>query len=213
MPLDLLHEKLGKTILKHYQEGKLFATKKYPSESEEKLGLDESEPICVWDEYKDADKNGTLVYEPEEFTENHNSKTKQEIIAQGGTWQISFFENLPNLPKENEGKPIKGRKQVEAGKSAIKYLELLQTKPMYANEHGIAPEDWATYFLRHLEETNQVIDDWLGKGKDSWNLGAFFPGCSLVPEAYWDGITQQAHMNGATVVSSVGIGARTCVRV
>jgi hypothetical protein len=180
MSLDLLHEKLGETLVRHHKEGKLLATKLNEDDLDEKLGLDESASIRVWSAYQHT----KLLYEPENFTENHNGKTKQEIIAQGGTWQISFLENLPNLPAEGKGETKANRKQLEANQTPGQYLKILQTKN-YKNESGITPEDWATYFLTHLEKTNQVIDDWKKNGKFSLNLGAFFPDSSQVPDACW----------------------------
>jgi hypothetical protein len=194
LPLSALRKKLGEAIFKHHRAGKLFATKKDQNDANEKLvslDLDENQPIRTWDGYK----NEPIVYEPERFNKtNHNGKTKEEVIKTGA-WQISFMEDLPNLPAEGKGKSINGRKQLEAGKNAIKYLKLLQG-PQYQNEQGITPEDWATYFLTHLEETNQVIDDYSGNGKISCNLGAFFPESSVVPCGFWRRVGRQVLAGG-----------------
>ena len=235
MSLDALHKKVGENILKHYvgmqdpndptkripnpNKTTLFATKKDqndPNEALVPLPLDETTPLWIWEDgYKNADKNGTLVYEPKLFDKtNHQGKTKQEIISTTGSWQISFLENLPNLPVEGKGEMKKGRKQLEAKKTPIDYLKTLQTDPQYANEHGITPEDWTIYFLTHLEKTNQVIDDWQGNGKISWNLGGYFPESSVVPNAYWGRGDRQANAGcGDGGFADSDFGARARVRI
>jgi hypothetical protein len=90
----------------------------------------------------------------------------------------------------------KGRKQLEANQKPTDYLKTLQTDPNYANESGITPEDWTIYFLTHLEKTNQVIDDWQGNGKISWNLGGYFPESSDVPSACWYRGGRRAYAGG-----------------
>ncbi|MBI5306430.1 hypothetical protein HZB04_02510 [Candidatus Wolfebacteria bacterium] len=80
MKLDDLIEKYKKVILKHHKEGKLLATKENPSDPDESLGLDENQPVWVWDGYKNADSDGKLFYFPKEFSSNHQGKTKQEIL-------------------------------------------------------------------------------------------------------------------------------------
>ena len=199
MSLNVLHEKVSDVILKHSNEGKFFATKKNSNDPNEKLiplELNTSQPFWTWDKYKNADTNGTLVYEFSEFSKNgstsltagHNGKTKQEILDTPSAgvntgWHISFIEDIPNLPMEKEGKKIGERKQHEANKSPVDYLTLLQTEQSYTNEKGITPEDWAIYFLSSLEETDQIIDDYEGSGNVSWNLGGYFPENSGVPTA------------------------------
>ena len=72
------------------------------------------------------------------------------------------------------------------------YLGFFQTEPQYANERGLTPEDWTAYFLTHLEQTNQVIDDWERRGELVWNLGACFSPFIEVPYAYWSRTSHQA---------------------
>ncbi|MCK9351531.1 MAG: hypothetical protein WCT49_00445 [Candidatus Paceibacterota bacterium] len=191
MSLDQFHEKVSGVILKHSEEAKLFATKKDLNDPNEKLipvDLDANQPFWRWDKYKDANKNGTLVYDPIEFSEKHQGKTKLQILADttgGGSsgWRVSLVEDIPNLPFEKAGKTIGGRRQIEANKSPIDYLASFQSDRNYVNEHGMTPEDWAMYFLSHLEETDQIIDDYEGAGNVSWNLGGYFPENSGVPTA------------------------------
>lgn len=215
--LNVLHEKVSNVILKHVNEGKFFATKKNPNDPNEKLiplELNKSQPFWTWDKYKNADMNGTLVYEFSEFSENHHGKTKREIldnssIGANAGWYISFIEDIPNLPMEKEGEKIGERKQYEANKSPIDYLALLQTERSYINERGITPEDWAMYFLSFLEETDQIIDDYEGAGNVSWNLGGYFPENSGVPTACF---VRSVHQVRAGWLGSRYFGPVYCTR-
>jgi hypothetical protein len=196
MKLDDLTEKYKQVILKHHKEGKLFATKENPGDPDEKLELDEANPVWVWDEYKEADQNGKLVYSPQEFSANHQGKTKQEILNQTKQgFSVKLMEDLPNLPRANKGKEIKGRKQLEAGQSPNKYLETFKTDPIHKNETGLTPEEWLTYALQYLEQFNQVIDDYSGKGSASFQVGAYFTS-GAVPYSSWFRVYQQALLGG-----------------
>ena len=183
LPLDVLKEKLGKAILKHFEEKKLLA-----SDGTE-LNLNADEPFWMWDCYQ----NKEIVYEPESIgfdeptdTCSHTGgKTKEQLLSENGGYRLSFLENLPDLPAEGKGKEIGNRKQLEANQSPIDYLKLLQTDIQYQFESGLTPEDWMAYFLSHLEKTNTVTDDFAGKGKLCWNIGAYFPEDEYVPFSYW----------------------------
>lgn len=62
MKLNDLIEKYKQVILKHHQEGKLLVTKKDPSDPDEPLDLNESEPVYVWqDGYKNAEAENKAV--------------------------------------------------------------------------------------------------------------------------------------------------------
>jgi len=176
MKLDDLIERYKQVILKHHKAGKLFATKKEPKEPDKPLELDEKEPVWAWGKYKNADTEGKLVYYPKEFSqENHQGKTKKEILEKEGAWNILFIEDLPNIPREGKGETIGERKQLEANKTPKEYLNALQDESIYQNETGMTPEDQLVYALIHLEQTNQVIDDYSGHGSASYQLGAYFP--------------------------------------
>lgn len=189
MKLDDLIEKYKQVILKHHKEGKLLATKENPFDPDEQLELDENNPVWLWGNYRNADVNdGEMVYYPKEFSSNHQGKTKQEVLKEQGGWNILLAENLPNIPRKNKGEKIKGRKQLEAGKTPYQYLETLKTDPNYQNETGMTPEDQITCAIIHLEQTDQVIDDYRdsGKGSGSYQLGAYFSADGFVPGFYWD---------------------------
>jgi len=68
----------------------------------------------------------------------------------------------------------------------------LQTNPHYQNEIGITPEEHIIYAIKHLEQTNHVIDDWQGKGSNSYQLGAYLSTSGSVPNAHWSRDYRQA---------------------
>jgi hypothetical protein len=218
MKLDDLVEKYKKLLIKHHTEGKLFATKEKDADPDEPLDLDTNEPVYRWSEYQGADVNGKLVYDPKEFSENHGGKTKTEIlaIAQGKSspaWRILMVEADPNIPRSGKGKPAHGRPRIEAGKTPNEYLEVIG-KGEYQNESGMTPEDWLIQAIAMLEEKNQVIDDWQGKGSIAYNTGAYFPVAGRVPGAYWGRPDRQARLSRYDPTRRVEvIGARSAVRV
>ena len=191
MPLDTLVEKLKQRLVAHKKDGKLFTTDEKPVE------LDIENPMWVWDEYTGADKDGKLVYYPKTFDKNsHKGKTKKELIDEGSPWRISLVEDLPDLPAENSGKSIGGRKQLEANKTAIDYLKMLQTEKLYQQEDGFTPEEWLTYFLNQIEAKNQIIDNYQSKGKVSFLTGAFFPSQGLLPCGFFNLAGRRAGLDG-----------------
>ena len=103
-----------------------MAAKKDPSDQGEKLvslDLDENQPVWVWDKYQEADVNGNLIYQPKELSENHQGKTKQEILGEQGGWRIVLMEDMPNIPRENP-ETKGGRTQIDVkGSSIKKYME------------------------------------------------------------------------------------------
>jgi len=215
MKLDDLIERYKQVILKHHKAGKLFATKKEPKEPDKPLELDEKEPVWAWGKYKNADTEGELVYYPKEFfQENHQGKTKKEILEKEGAWNILFIEELPNIPREGKGETIGERKQLEANKTPKEYLNALQDESIYQNETGMTPEDQLVYALIHLEQTNQVIDDYSGHGSASYQLGAYFPASDDVPNAYWNRDDRQVYLHGYSPgYSGSDDGLRSAVKV
>ena len=214
MSMDNLIEKYKQVILRHHQEGKLLATKEKPSDPDEPLELNKSEPVRALDKYQNADISGELVYFLEKFSSSHKGKTKQEILKEQGGFNILLIEDLPNIPRKDKGKDIKGRKQLEAGQTPNKYLETLRKSSAYKNETGMTPEEQIIYAIKHLEQTNQVIDDYSGKGSASYQLGAYFPADGYVPYAYWNRGTRRAYLGRDFPRYSVSdTGVRGAVRV
>ena len=211
------------------QKTKLFATKENDSDPDEPLKLNTATPVWKWDKYENADVNGTLVYDPKEFDkDNHQGKTKTEILAatQGKSspafvqstagkpaWRIVMVEQDPNIPRKTKGKEIGGRKRLEANETPNEYLSLIG-KDQYENESGTTPEEWLMQAISYLEEKNQVIDDYQGKGSITYNTGAYFPGSGSVPGAYWSRGDRQADLDRDVPTNRDGdIGARSAVRV
>ena len=173
--------------------------------------------VWVWDEYEGADENGKLVYDPKEFSESHGGKTKAEILAAADklspAWRIIMIEVDPNIPRAGKGKPVGGRPRIEANKTPKEYLEAVGTGE-YQNESGMTPEEWLMQAITTLEEKNQVIDDWRGKGSIAYNTGAYFQASGHVPNACWYRDSQQAVLSGSGPTARGGsIGARSAVRV
>jgi len=216
-PLDSLSEKYKGTILRHHKEGKLFATKEKPTDPDEPLELDVDQPLYRWEEgYSHADTEGKIVYFPKEFSGRHDGKTKKELLDPdpANAWQIWLVEDMPNIPREGKGKEIGGRRQLETNKSSTEYLKLLQAKPEHKGEVGLTPETDLMYAITHLEETNQVINDYQGKGSLSFQVGAYFPSSGLVPLSYWDRDDRQAYFDGDDPSArSSSYGVRVGVRV
>lgn len=234
--LDDLIAKYKAALLKHFTENKLFYTKKDQADPSEALipitedQFKKDKPVWVWEQYQEADINNKLVYFPKEYSENHQGKTKSEVLTQTNQgWQILLLEDMPNIPKEGEAKEPGGRKQIDNHGTSIRaymedpnqttpspteYLKALQQDPQYQHESGLTPEDWLSYALTHLEETNQVIDDWQGQGKVSYNLGGYFPASGRVPDVYWSRDNRQASLDRRDPGNrDVYYGVRPAVRV
>lgn len=220
MSLDVLTQEYANLLIKHKNEGKLFATRENATDSNEPLvplELDANEPVWRWSEYANADANGKLVYEPKEFSQNHGGRTKSEILQSeksgSAAWRILVVEDLPNIPRENQGKEIGSRKQFEANRTPNDYLQDIGNG-FYAHESGMTPEDWLTYAITNLQERDQVIDDWQGKGSIAYNTGAYFPASGIVPRAYWYRDIRRASLYGGDPAARGGnVGARSAVRV
>lgn len=209
LKLNDLIEAYKKSILEHKTANKLFSAKKDPSEDPVPLELDENQPVWVWDKYKDADVNGELIYQPKEFSENHQGKTKQELLGEQGGWRIILLEDMPNIPRENPETKA-GRTQIDTKGTSIKaymeegentpspaeYLTAFQQDPAYKGEQGTFPEDQTMYAITHLEETDQVIDDYQGNGSISYQIGAYFPVSGGVPRAFWYRGSRRANLGG-----------------
>ena len=203
MKLDDLFDAYKQRILDHGQRGKLFATKKAEDDKTEHrapLALDKDQPVWVWDDYKEADVSGKLVYRPKQFSKKHQGKTKQEILKEQGGWEIMLVEDMPNIPREGNGETTKGRKQFEANDTPNNYLKTLnnaETKKAdpYYGEQGMTPEEQIIYAITHLEETDEVVDDWQGNGSVSYQVGAYFPSSGGVPSAYWDRDDRLAYLD------------------
>ena len=193
--IDVLIDRYKQEILKKHEAGKLLSTDGTP------LDLDKETPVYVWDEYKKADADGRIVYYPKEFSQNHQGKTKQELINEGDDWEIRLIEDLPDLPaqgmgqKANEERGLQtDRIPLEANHTPREYLQTTQADPTYQAEDGLTPEGWLTYATTHLHETDKQIDDYRGKGKLCYLFGSYFPADSRVPCGFWNRGFRQAYL-------------------
>ena len=215
---DSLSDKYKKTILKHHKDGKLFATKDKPTDPDEPLALDDTEPLWRWEEgYSHCDTEDKIVYFPKEFSKNHGGQTKKELLTtdSSNAWRIWLMEDMPNIPREGKGGDFGQRHQIETNKTPIDYLKLLQTNPMYQNESGLTPETDIMYAITHLEETNQIVNDYQGKGSLSFQVGSYFPASGFVPDSYWVRGNRQASLSWyypAARYSDCGVRAGVRVR-
>lgn len=214
---DTLSEKYKKAILDHHKNGKLLATKEKPTDPDEPLALDENEPLWRWEDgYSHCDTEDKLVYFPKEFSKNHGGKTKRELLASDTSngWNVWILEDLPNIPKEGKGQEVGKRKQLEANKTPSEYLKFLQTKSEYKNESGLTPEADVMYALTNLEETNQVTNDYDGKGSISYQIGGYFPSSGYVPHSCWRRVIRRADLGGRDpTLRRSRYGVRVGVRV
>src|SRR3989338_3378524 len=179
--------------------------------------------------YNNADTTGALVYHPQEFSrKNHRGTTKRELLTSAGGWHIQLIEDLPNIPRKDQGKTIGGRPRLDTAGSSItpyikqgktvpspqEYLTALHQDPRYRHEHGMTPEDQLAYAILHLEQTNQVIDNYQGNGSISYQLGAYFPASGAVPYACWYRDGRQARLGRLDPGGRDGVcGVRSGVRV
>ena len=181
-------------IRKHHAEGKLFATRKNPADENEPLvalELDTNQPLFVWDKAEHGDVNGEIKYFPKQFDKNdHGGVTKPEWLAESASspfpgWDVSLQESTINIPRQGKGKTIGGRKQLETNKSPIEYLKTLLTDPAYHGESGTTLEQWLTKFVKTLDTTNQVIDDYQGNGSLNYLIAQYHVASDRVLFGYW----------------------------
>jgi hypothetical protein len=213
--IDVLIDRYRQEILTKHEAGKLLST------DGTQLDLDKETPVWVWDEYKKADADGRLVYYPKEFSQNHQGKTKQDLINEGDGWEIRLIEYLPDLPAQGMGQKVNeerglqtDRIPLEANHTPREYLQTTQTDPIYQAEDGLTPEGWLTYATTHLHETDKQIDDYQGKGKLCYLFGSYFPAGSDVPRGCWGRGTRRAYLlGGGPDRGDSGNGARPSVKI
>ena len=183
LPLASFIKNYGEAIARHRKKGALLLSD----------GTKVTEPpyenreVYVWDEYKDADTNGKLVYAPQEFSPQHGGLAKATLTS---GWRVLLTEDLQNLQREGQGATKGGRKQLETNKTPNEYLTLLKTE-QYKGERGYDPETYMIDAITRLEETNTVTDD----DTYSYLTGAYFLSAGPVPGASWARDYRQAALD------------------
>jgi len=145
MSLDALQETLKQFLLSYKQNNPTF-------------DLDTDKPFWIWGDYQGADmgESPNLVYHPKSFDENHQGKTKVQILKEQGNnqdsfpgWTIHLFQpsdptdshssGFAPIPRQGQGTPQgdltprppfreRGdRPPLEADQSPNEYLSLLQS--------------------------------------------------------------------------------------
>jgi len=187
--------------------------------------FDRDNPIYLSDEYKaggkGADAAGTMVYHVQNFDPDpakHKGKTKSEILIADPSraWSITLAEESMHIPRASGNpKSIGGRTQLDTSGTQIHdYIEQGEPTPcpseylgafhgtnekntIYRGERGQTTEEQLTDALLFLEETNQVLDDWKGKGSINWATSSYFPKSGdkgRVPSFYWYRDFRQARL-------------------
>jgi hypothetical protein len=199
LPLNTLIERYKQTLLKVRKETGIKAT------DGSTLDLNEDDPLYVWDDLKQADNPQTpqgkqLEYQVKNYDgqtkPERGGQTKQELLQQDpdNAWQFLLIEDLPDLPAENRGQTVAGRKQLEANKNAKEYLKLLQQDRQYQGEQGLTPEANLALYLTKLQEDHLAIDDYSGQGKANRLVGSYLSG--VVPLFYWGRGGRQPNLSG-----------------
>jgi len=178
--------------------------------TKQRLNEDKNNQIYVWDEYPGCDDPKTPVDKQiEYFVQNYDGTTKaarkgkykSELLEDpANAWQITLIEDLPDLPAVGKDETVSNRKQIEANKTPIDYLKLLQTQKQYQGESGQTPEAAMITYITYLKEQNLVIDDYGGQGKANYLVGQFLSG--RVPDFYWYRGDRQPNLDGSTSDSS-----------
>lgn len=193
MPTPLLMDRMQAAILKHAAEGKIYQTRRSPSDPLIPVRVNTEKQVWIWETLRQALDIDELVYFPQEYSSNHRGQTKLEVINNGRLcavpgWSVGLVESLPIMPQPGQGKTLGGRGQLEIGSSPREYLRTLQTQT-YQEETGKTLEDFIIKFLTHLDTTNEVSNDRYDNNA-LWLLGQYVKyvkqvKSDLVPTGWW----------------------------
>ena len=193
MPTPHLIDRMTTAIVNHAAEGKVYQTRRYPSDPSIPVRVNTEKHVWIWETLRQALDTDELVYFPQVYSSNHPGQTKLEAVNNGRIcavpgWSVGLVESLPFMPQQGRGKTLGGRRQLEIGSSPRDYLRTLQTQA-YQGETGKTLEDFITRFLTHLETTNEVSND---RYDDNalWLLGQYVKyverlRSDLVPTGRW----------------------------
>jgi len=197
LPLTVLIDRYRQTLLKIHHGSGLKAT------DGSTLELDENHPLHVWEDLLQCDNPDTSPDKQIEYgVTNYDGQTKaergghykSELLRQdpANGWQFSLIEDRPDLPAQNQGRIVSGRKQFEAEQTPKDYLKLFLTQDQYRGEAGQTPESALITQLTYLQKNQTVIDDWQGRGKANWLVGNRLSG--YVPWFSWYRGNRQAYL-------------------
>jgi len=210
MSLDELIEKYVTTVVEHYKNNVVV------DEDGERIEIEEEDIIDIPQILQDADddvdrRENSIYYYPKRYDpKDHGGITKNELIENGFVWDIVLVEEAANIPKENEGQEIGGRKQLEDGKNPQQYLEILNSDQNYSGEKGFTVENWIIKALYELKTNNTQIDFWY-QNPSCLNLSSYFMGGALVLQSLIDHFELRNYMAGQP--PQPGNGTRTVVRI
>jgi hypothetical protein len=190
IPTPLLIDRMQAAIVKHAAEGKMYQTRRSPSDPFISVRVNTEKQVWIWETLRQALDTDELVYFPQEYSSNHRGQTGLEVInnrricAVPG-WSVGLVESFPIMSQQGQGETLGGRKQLEIGSSPNEYLQILQTEA-YQGETGQTLEDFMTKFLTHLEATNEVSND-VNDNNALWCLGQYLKisYAQLVPTGRW----------------------------
>jgi hypothetical protein len=157
------------------------------------LFANDDRPVWIWDQYKNAEESGDLVYDAQELTENHQGKTKKQKIDEIGGYSIILIDDIVDLPQTGQDK--EGRKTPDAGKTPQEYLQML-TDPnnpeckQYQGERGHYIEETIYQYISNLIQQKGLVTDNFyqerkQKGKATYSIGNYFKSSRGVPYSYW----------------------------
>ena len=122
-PTPLLLDKMKAAIVKHASEGKIYQTRRSPSDPLIPVRVNTEKQVWIWDTLRQATLDtDELVYFPQEYSSNHRGQTKLEAINNGRVcalpgWSVGLVESYPIMPAQGCGKTLGGRRQLEIGAS------------------------------------------------------------------------------------------------
>ena len=185
-PISILKDRLERALRRHAKEGKLFASRENPLGSPTSLLLNTENPIWIWDKFITGEATGNLVYYPDRFDQKSpGGMTKLELTRETKRspfpgWIISLKEPTILLPREGQGKVMRGRKQLENNHTPKEYLDAIKKN----QEQGLIIEDWLTSFIRRLHTTNEVSNDW-DQSSALWLIGNYDKSSDYAPLGRW----------------------------
>lgn len=190
MQVPLLIEIMKTAIIRHGTEGKIFQTRRSPSDPSIPVRVNKEKQVWGWKTLREALDTDELVYFPRKYSASHRGQTKSEVIRNRHIcavpgWSVGLVESLPVMPGQGEGKTMGGRSQLEVGSSPKEYVRALQDEA-YQGETGKTLEDFITEFLIRLETTNEVSND-IRDNNALWCLGQYMkiPYAEVVPAGRW----------------------------